>query len=162
MLQISCIKIKCISASYTCMDRCAVHKVDVFHVGGRKDFGVGVWVGWNPFELLDHPLLSVSTVEIIPDSPVHPFPLNSRAPIASANFIHWSKKKLIASIEIKLFSFSEASTYFWWAQGLFRLRKCEALHGGFLAPCSLQNFALCSLLPKLSLSPLPKLISRAP
>ncbi len=40
-----CIKIKCISASYTCMNRCAVHKVDGFHVGGRKDLGVDGWVG---------------------------------------------------------------------------------------------------------------------
>ncbi len=39
---------------------------------------------------------------------------------------------------------------------------CEALHGGSLAPHSLQNFALFSLLPNLSLSPLPKLISHAP
>ncbi len=38
----------------------------------------------------------------------------------------------------------------------------EALHGVSLAPRSLKNFALCSPLPKLSLSLLPKLISHAP
>ena len=37
------IRLKCISASY--MNRCTVHKVDGFHVGGRKDSGVG---GWDP------------------------------------------------------------------------------------------------------------------
>ena len=48
---VACIKIKCISASYTCMNRCAVHKVDGFHVGGRKDLGVGGWGPANPYRV---------------------------------------------------------------------------------------------------------------
>ena len=40
--------------------------------------------------------------------------------------IHWSKKILIASIEIKIFTFSEASTYFRWALYCDRTTACAA------------------------------------
>ncbi len=33
------------------MNRCAVHKVDGFHVGGRKDLGVGGWGPANPYHV---------------------------------------------------------------------------------------------------------------
>ena len=43
------IRIKCISASS--MNRCVVHKVDGFHIGGSKDLDVGGWGPANPYRV---------------------------------------------------------------------------------------------------------------